>query len=144
MASHISAQEFSDRAHVPYSTVARWCQTGRIPAEKTPEGWRIPVEVLEAHLDESGRMAKHRELMIAGSNALALARDYAAARIARELADEAALLRFDDVSEVGYRAFAEWAEPLLRVARQFDALRHFDTASAELSTYDETGELVPE
>jgi hypothetical protein len=32
----------------------------------------------------------------------------------------------------------------LRVARRFDALRHFDTASAELSTYDETGELVPE
>jgi transcriptional regulator with XRE-family HTH domain len=142
----LTPREFADRTGVPYSTVSYWCRTGAIKARKNAAGvYEIPLSELEKASERDTRK-QHGDLMKTGRLALALARDRAANRLAQELRDEARELvrRYDGVQQPGYRATAEWAEPLLRVARRFDALRHFDTASAELSTYDETGELVPE
>jgi hypothetical protein len=143
----LTPREFADRTGVPYSTVSYWCRTGAIKARKNRAGgYEIPESELEKASERDTRK-QHGDLMMMGRLALAVARDRAAHRLAKELRDEAEALfkRYDEVSQPGYRAAAEWAEPLLRVARQFDALRHFEAATAELRTYDpDTGERVPE
>jgi hypothetical protein len=83
---HIPLREFAAKLGVAYSTAARWCALGELPAEKYAGQWRIERAELER------RVAEKREAM-----RVALAALTAGAADAPEQIRAATALHADDL-----------------------------------------------
>jgi excisionase family DNA binding protein len=51
--NHLTAEQAAERLSVAASTISKMCRTGRLDGTRTPTGWRITPESVEAELTRS-------------------------------------------------------------------------------------------
>jgi len=125
----VPLSEFADRLGVAYSTAARWCAQRQLAAEKQGGQWRISLQEIE-RIEQAKKLAQETIVPFrAMIGELYRLRDHESHRLQAAL--DAAAIEYlgqgDRLEQPGYRALLEAAAPLLKIAREIEALSEYES-----------------